>query len=106
MTMLADANLYIDGVIRPSANGNTFDVINPWTAKPCGKAADATEADVEEAYADTSAEYFWLVTDADDAYDELGLGPHDFDVVFAYPWPGMLKSWGCEVLGFFRVLLR
>ena len=46
------------------------------------------EADVEEAYADTSLEYFWLVTDADDAYDELGLGPHDFDVVFAYPWPG------------------
>ncbi len=25
---------------------------------------------------------------ADDAYGELGLGPHDFDVVFAYPWPG------------------
>ncbi len=46
------------------------------------------EADVEEAYADTSTEYFWLVTDADDAYGELGLGPHDFDVVFAYPWPG------------------
>jgi hypothetical protein len=46
------------------------------------------EADVEEAYADTSTEYFWLVTDADDAYDELGLDPHDFDVVFAYPWPG------------------
>ena len=34
------------------------------------------KADVEEAYADTSAEYFWLVTDADDAYNELGLGPH------------------------------
>ncbi len=46
------------------------------------------EADVEEAYADTSTEFFWLVTDADDAYDELGLGPHDYDVVFAYPWPG------------------
>ena len=46
------------------------------------------EADVEKAYADTSPEYFWLVTNADGAYDELGLGPHDFDVVFAYPWPG------------------
>ena len=46
------------------------------------------EADVEEAYAASSTEYFWLVTDADDAYDELGLGPHDFDVVFTYPWPG------------------
>ncbi len=46
------------------------------------------EADVEEAYADASTEYFWLVTDADDAYDELGLNLDDFDVVFAYPWPG------------------
>ena len=44
------------------------------------------EADVEESHADSS-EYFWLVTDADDTYDELGRGPHDFDVVFAYPWP-------------------
>jgi hypothetical protein len=42
----------------------------------------------EEAYANTSTEYFWLVTEADDAYCELGLDPHDFDVVFAYPWPG------------------
>jgi hypothetical protein len=46
------------------------------------------EADAEEACADNSAEYFWLVTDADDAYDELGLDPDDFDIVFAYPWPG------------------
>ncbi len=41
-----------------------------------------------EAYADNNAESSWLVTDADDAYDELGLNPDDFDVVFAYPWPG------------------
>jgi len=46
------------------------------------------EACAEEAYADNNAEYSWLVTDADDAYDELGLDPDDFDVVFAYPWPG------------------
>ncbi len=46
------------------------------------------ESCAEEAYADNNAEYFWLVTDADDAYDELGLTPDDFDVVFAYPWPG------------------
>ncbi len=46
------------------------------------------EAYVEEAYADNNAESFWLVTDADDAYEELGLDPDDFDVVFAYPWPG------------------
>ena len=46
------------------------------------------EAYAEEAYADNSAESFWLVTDADDAYDEMGLDPNDFDVIFAYPWPG------------------
>lgn len=33
-------------------------------------------------------DFFWLVTEADDAYDELGLGPDDFDLIFAYPWPG------------------
>jgi hypothetical protein len=46
------------------------------------------EAYAEQAQADNSAEYFWLVTDADHAYDELGLDLDDFDVVFAYPWPG------------------
>ena len=46
------------------------------------------QAFAEEACADNSTEYFMLVTDADDAYDELGLDPDDFDVVFAYPWPG------------------
>ncbi len=46
------------------------------------------EAYAKETYADNNAEYFWLVTDADDAYNELGLGPNDFDIVFAYPWPG------------------
>lgn len=46
------------------------------------------EAYAEEAYADSDGKYFWLVTDADDAYGELGLDLDDFDVVFAYPWPG------------------
>ncbi len=46
------------------------------------------ETYAEEVSADVNAECFWLVTDADDAYDELGLDPDDFDVVFAYPWPG------------------
>ncbi len=41
-----------------------------------------------EACADNNAEPFLLVTDADDAYDELALDPDDFDVIFAYPWPG------------------
>jgi hypothetical protein len=30
----------------------------------------------------------WLVTDVDDAYPELGLVIRDFDVVYAFPWPG------------------
>lgn len=42
----------------------------------------------KKAYADNNAEFFLLATDADDAYDELRLDPADFDVVFAYPWPG------------------
>ncbi len=37
-----------------------------------------------EAYADNNR----LVTDPDDAYDKQRLDPDDFDVVFAYPWPG------------------
>lgn len=41
-----------------------------------------------EPLADLSGEVTWLRTDADDAYAELELEPDDFDVVFAYPWPG------------------
>ncbi len=41
-----------------------------------------------EACANNNAELFGLVTDADNAYCELGFEPDDFDVVFAYPWPG------------------
>ncbi len=35
-----------------------------------------------------SSDVFWLDTEADDAYDDLGLDPDDFDLIFAYPWPG------------------
>ncbi len=45
------------------------------------------EAVADEAYAANIGDFFWLVTDTDDAYDELGLEPCDFDLVFAYPWP-------------------
>jgi predicted O-methyltransferase YrrM len=30
----------------------------------------------------------WLRSDGLNAYEELGLEPDDFDVIFAYPWPG------------------
>jgi hypothetical protein len=46
------------------------------------------EALAEEVYTDNGGEFFWLETNADDAYDVLGLDPDDFDVIFAYPWPG------------------
>lgn len=46
------------------------------------------ESCVEEAYAENNAEYSWLITDADDGYEELQLDLDDFDIVFAYPWPG------------------
>lgn len=49
MTKLPDAKLFIDGQLRDAAGGRTFDVISPWTGEAVGKAADATEADVEAA---------------------------------------------------------
>ncbi len=33
-------------------------------------------------------EFAWLDTDTLSAYDELGVDIDDFDLVFAYPWPG------------------
>ena len=47
-----------------------------------------SEACAEEAYADNDAGVVWLVTETDGAYEELGLDPDDFDIIFAYPWPG------------------
>ena len=49
VTILPDANLYIDGKIRPATGGKTYDVLGPWTGEVVTKAADATAADVEEA---------------------------------------------------------
>ncbi|WP_373082160.1 aldehyde dehydrogenase family protein [Zhongshania sp.] len=49
MDTLQDALLYINGEMRPSANTQFYDNINPWTGAPCGKAADATADDVEQA---------------------------------------------------------
>ena len=42
----------------------------------------------DEACANSDAESFGLVTNADNAYCELGLDPDGFGIVFAYPWPG------------------
>jgi hypothetical protein len=34
-----------------------------------------------------AGDYTWLNTSADYAYDDIGLEPDDFDIVYAYPWP-------------------
>lgn len=34
-----------------------------------------------------AGDYSWFTTEGDHAYEELGLGISDMDVVFAYPWP-------------------
>ena len=46
------------------------------------------EARAEKAYAATDEGVAWLSTETDNAYDDLGLDPDDFDLIFAYPWPG------------------
>ena len=33
----------------------------------------------------------WLIPVSDSAYDQLGLSVSDFDVVYAFPWPGEEK---------------
>ena len=42
----------------------------------------------EEVYTANTGDFFWLETNADNAYEELGLDADDFDLIFAYPWPG------------------
>lgn len=43
------------------------------------------ESIVEEFF---GSEDSWLTSYADDAYARLGLSPLEFDVVYAFPWPG------------------
>ncbi|MGL4513210.1 MAG: hypothetical protein ACRCT8_08980 [Lacipirellulaceae bacterium] len=55
----------------------------------CGSFVPVGADDVLERHASSLARNVtWLRSDGDDAYDELGLDPDDFDFVFAYPWPG------------------
>jgi hypothetical protein len=44
---------------------------------------DDCEADVDQ-----QRDINWLRTDGANAYEELDLEPDDFDLIFAYPWPG------------------
>src|SRR5450755_96248 len=49
MSILPEAQLYIDGTLRRAAGGKTYDNIGPWTGMPVGQAADASADDVDEA---------------------------------------------------------
>lgn len=46
----------------------------------------------EESYAGAASGPVWLATDSDDAYQELELDVDDFDLIYAYPWPGEAES--------------
>ena len=37
-------------------------------------------------------EISWLDVDSHDGYDQLGLGPDDFDLIFAFPWPSEVPA--------------
>jgi hypothetical protein len=41
-----------------------------------------------ESLIEVVGEVNWLRTDGPDSYTDLKLEPDDFDVIFAYPWPG------------------
>jgi hypothetical protein len=41
-----------------------------------------------EPHVDSVSDVTWLSTNGPDGYEPLELDPDDFDVVFAYPWPG------------------
>lgn len=41
-----------------------------------------------ERYTDVPQEAAWLMPGGPDAYEQLGLDADDFDVIYAYPWPG------------------
>src|SRR6185295_2374882 len=73
--------------------------IEPPLVKIAESLADDHDIDVEfacgsyvpsgaEPCVDTTGEINWLRTDRPSAYSDLELDPEDFDLIFAYPWPG------------------
>jgi hypothetical protein len=41
-----------------------------------------------EEFADGTGEFSWLALGGADGHEVIGLDPADFDLVYAYPWPG------------------
>jgi aldehyde dehydrogenase (NAD+) len=50
-TIIPEAKLYIDGVVRRASGNKTYDNIGPWTGEVVGISADASADDVNEAIA-------------------------------------------------------
>ncbi len=48
----------------------------------------------EDSGGDHDREGFVWDVDSDDAYDELQIGPDEFDVIFCYPWPSEEEATG------------
>lgn len=54
-----------------------------------GSFIPAEAADLaEEAYTDNNSVFSWLISDAEEGYKELQCDLDEFDIIFAYPWPG------------------
>ena len=91
------------GVVACLAAQLGFDAIGIEIEPPLVEIAEALAAnhgiDVEfacgsyvpsgaEPFVDTVGEVTWLRTDGPDSYADLDLEPADFDLIYAYPWPG------------------
>jgi len=107
-SQLAAGNRFLEwgsgiGVVACIAAELGFDAIGIEVEEPLVAIAESIAADhnidVEfacgsyvpsgaEPYVDTAGEVTWLRTDRPDCYIDLDLEPEDFDLIYAYPWPG------------------
>jgi len=46
--------------------------------------------------AEQVGDFEWLAVGGSDPYEQMGLDINDFDIIFAYPWPG--EQWVIERL--------
>ena len=91
------------GVVACLAAQLGFDAIGIEIEEPlvdiANDLADAHDIDVEflcgsfvphgtEVTVGTADDFAWLSATGPVAYDDLDLEPNDFDLIFAYPWPG------------------
>ncbi|MBC2667901.1 hypothetical protein ACFOON_00685 [Novosphingobium piscinae] len=68
-SVLPEGLLYVDGVLRRGEHGRSYDNIGPWTSKPVGIGANASQRDVEE-----------VIAAARRAFEGLTQTPCKFDI--------------------------